>query len=152
MSAGAPVRIIDLPPCFNYNCLPIFTTSAYTGALLQSDKYLFVEPDALLIEGSTVQIDEFFQYDYVGSPWPPNAHWISGPGLPQVGNGGCGFGTSSVYVANLLNIGNLSVAEFERVNLDVHLSVRSPNRPMPDVAVRFAAEVGRLPPLVYAPT
>ncbi len=144
VAAGQPVRLIDVPRVVNYDLMSALLSHEYLDAVDQSEKYLYVEPDTLLIEESTVEIDEFFQFDYVGAPWPPNAAWISGPGIAQVGNGGCQFGTSSVYKRNMQYFSSdAGKADLTRGNVDLVYSSKIPNRPVPEKAVRFSAEVRR---------
>jgi hypothetical protein len=160
LSADHPVRLIELPRVVNHDLMAALNTREFLDAVEQSDKYLYVEPDVLLLAASAVKIDEFFEYDYVGAPWPPHAHWVSSPGIAQVGNGGCSFGTSSVFRRNVEYASSeAGKADLASMNIDVVLSSRAPNRPLPDVAVRFASEVSsRVPglftlssPLLSAP-
>ena len=64
--------------------------------VIQYDGYV-LHPDAWS--------DEFFEYDYIGAPWPPNTHFTKEGQEVRVGNGGFSF--RSKKLLNALNDLNL---------------------------------------------
>lgn len=58
---------------------------------IASDHVLVVQNDGYILDGS-LWTDEFFKYDYIGAPWPPDTHYIKDTTGKheniRVGNGG----------------------------------------------------------------
>lgn len=59
---------------------------------IDTEFYLFVDTDGFILDPS-LWTDEFFEYDYIGAPWPDHlVHWyVDQEGIPprnNVGNGG----------------------------------------------------------------
>lgn len=91
------------------------TLDGYSRAMLftlpkhvETDFALTVQQDGMVLRPH-LWSDEFYSYDYIGAPWPPNMHFTNSGKEVRVGNGGFSF--RSKRLLNAFNEYNLEYTD-----------------------------------------
>lgn len=87
------------------------TLDAYSHAMLykltdyvQTPYALTVQQDGM-VQNPDMWDDSFFEYDYIGAPWPPKTHYTAEGEEVRVGNGGFSFRSKKLLDAfNVLQL------------------------------------------------
>jgi hypothetical protein len=77
------VNVVKIPPITSLSEYSSFCIEKMAG-YLTTDFMISIHSDGFIINPH-LWTDEFFEYDYIGAPWPPEAPWCK---RNRVGNGG----------------------------------------------------------------
>lgn len=83
-----------------YSRFMLFDLARY----IKTDFALVIQYDGYVLNADAWS-DEFFQYDYIGAPWPPKTHYTREGAEVRVGNGGFSFRSKKLLDAfNVLGL------------------------------------------------